>query len=43
MTADDEYLRESIMKPDARIVADFDDLMPVPEITEEELTRSSIT
>jgi len=39
VTADDEYLRESIMKPEAKIVADFDDLMPVPEITEEQLTE----
>jgi len=37
VTADDAYLREAIMKPDAKIVAEFGDVMPVPELTEEEL------
>jgi cytochrome c oxidase subunit 2 len=37
--ADESYLRESIIKPDARIVDGFDDLMPKPELTEEELNR----
>jgi Heme/copper-type cytochrome/quinol oxidases, subunit 2 len=37
VTADDAYLRESIVKPEAKIVAGFDDLMPKPELTEEEV------
>lgn len=37
ITADDVYLRESILKPEAKIVAGFDDLMPKPELTEEEV------
>jgi cytochrome c oxidase subunit 2 len=36
VTADDVYLRESIVSPDAKIVDGFDDLMPKPELTEEE-------
>ncbi len=36
VTADDSYLRESIVKPEAKIVFGFDDLMPKPELTEEE-------
>jgi cytochrome c oxidase subunit 2 len=37
--ADDAYLREAILKPDAKIVAEFGDVMPVPELTEEELNQ----
>ncbi|HEX8897953.1 MAG TPA: c-type cytochrome, partial [Chthoniobacterales bacterium] len=37
ITADDVYLRESIVKPEAKIVDGFDDLMPKPDLTEEEL------
>jgi cytochrome c oxidase subunit II len=39
VTADDAYVRESILKPGAKIVAEFDDVMPVPELTEEELSQ----
>jgi cytochrome c oxidase subunit 2 len=39
VTADDAYLRESILRPDAKIVAEFDDVMPVPELTDEELSQ----
>jgi cytochrome c oxidase subunit 2 len=39
LTADDAYVRESILKPDAKIVAEFDDVMPVPELTDEELSQ----
>jgi len=39
LTADDAYVRESILKPDAKIDADFDDLMEVPTLTEEELAQ----
>jgi cytochrome c oxidase subunit 2 len=38
VTADEAYLRESILKPDAKIVDNFDDVMPKPELTEEEVT-----
>jgi cytochrome c oxidase subunit 2 len=37
VTADDVYLRESIVKPEAKIVDGFDDVMPKPELKEEEL------
>lgn len=37
VAADEAYLRESIVKPDAKIVATFDDVMPEPELTEEEV------
>jgi cytochrome c oxidase subunit II len=37
ITADDVYLRESIVKPEVKIVEGFDDVMPKPELTEEEL------
>jgi len=36
VTADDIYIRESIVKPDAAIVDGFDDVMPKPELTEQE-------
>jgi len=39
VTADDAYVRESILKPDAKIVTEFDDVMPVPELTDEELNQ----
>jgi cytochrome c oxidase subunit 2 len=39
LTADDKYVREAILKPDAKIVAEFGDVMPVPELTEEELNQ----
>lgn len=34
---DEKYLRESIVKPDAKIADGFDDVMPVPELSEEEI------
>jgi cytochrome c oxidase subunit 2 len=37
ITADDTYLRESIVKPEATIVDGFDNNMPKPELTEEEV------
>lgn len=37
IVADDVYLRESITNPSAKVVASFDDVMPKPELTEEEL------
>jgi cytochrome c oxidase subunit 2 len=37
ITADDVYLRESIIHPDRKIVDGFDDVMPQPELSEEEL------
>lgn len=37
LTADEAYLRESIVKPEAKIVDGFDDVMPKPELTEEEV------
>ena len=39
VTADDAYLRESIVNPDAKIVYGFDDVMPKPELTEEEINE----
>jgi cytochrome c oxidase subunit II len=36
VTADETYLRESIAHPAAKLVDGFDDLMPEPELTEEE-------
>jgi cytochrome c oxidase subunit 2 len=39
VTADEAYLRESIVKPDATIVDGFDDVMPVPELSETELNQ----
>jgi cytochrome c oxidase subunit 2 len=39
VTADDAYVRESILKPSAKIVAEFDDVMPEPELSEEELNQ----
>jgi len=37
ITADDVYVRESIVKPEAKIVDGFDDVMPKPGLTEEEI------
>lgn len=39
VTADEAYLRESILKPEAKIVHGFDDLMPKPELTDEEVNQ----
>lgn len=39
LTADDAYIRESILKPSTKIVTNFDDVMPVPELTEEEMNQ----
>src|SRR3954469_24587521 len=39
ITADEAYLRESILQPEAKITDGFDDLMPKPELTEEELKQ----
>ena len=40
ITADDAYLRESIVNPEAKIVDGFDDVMPKPELTDEEIERN---
>src|SRR5579864_9406348 len=37
IVADDVYLRESIVNPSAKVVAGFDDVMPKPELTDEEV------
>ena len=37
ITADEAYLRESIVNPSATVVAGFDDMMPKPELTDEEV------
>lgn len=37
--ADEAYLRESILKPEVKIVDGFDDVMPKPELTDEELKQ----
>jgi cytochrome c oxidase subunit 2 len=37
IVADDVYLRESIVNPSAKVVNGFDDVMPKPELTEEEV------
>jgi cytochrome c oxidase subunit 2 len=37
ISADDVYVRESILNPSAKIVEGFDDVMPVPELTEKEV------
>jgi cytochrome c oxidase subunit 2 len=37
IVADDTYLRESIVKPEAKVVDGFDDVMPKPELTDEEV------
>jgi len=37
VVADDVYLRESIVNPSAKITDGFDDLMPKPELTEQEV------
>jgi cytochrome c oxidase subunit II len=37
IAADDVYLRESIVKPETKIVDGFDDVMPKPELTDEEV------
>jgi len=37
VTSDDSYLRESIVHPSAKIVDGYDDLMPEPTLTDEEV------
>ncbi len=37
VTADDGYLREAILKPSAKIVFGYDDVMPEPVLTNEEV------
>lgn len=37
ITANEAYLRESIVSPSATVVAGFDDVMPKPELTDEEV------
>ena len=37
IVADDVYLRESIVNPSSKVVGGFDDVMPKPELTEEEV------
>lgn len=37
VTADDVYLREAILHPAAQMVDGYDDLMPQPELTDEEV------
>jgi cytochrome c oxidase subunit 2 len=37
VVANDAYLRESIVHPDAKVVAGFDDVMPTPALTDEEV------
>jgi cytochrome c oxidase subunit II len=37
ITTDDAYLRESIVDPSAKVVDGFDDVMPKPELTDEEI------
>jgi cytochrome c oxidase subunit II len=37
ITADDVYLRDSIVHPEAKIVEGYDNLMPKPELTDEEV------
>jgi cytochrome c oxidase subunit 2 len=39
ITADEAYLRESIVQPETKIVHGFDDLMPKPELTDEEVNQ----
>jgi cytochrome c oxidase subunit 2 len=39
VTADDAYLRESILHPDAKVVEGFDDVMPAPTLTDEEVNE----
>ena len=37
VTADEAYLREAIVNPSAKVVAGFDDVMPKPDLTDEEV------
>lgn len=37
ITADEDYLRQAIVDPDAKIVNGFDGVMPKPELTKEEV------
>ena len=36
---DDAYLRESVVDPSAKVVDGFDDVMPKPEVTDEEVNQ----
>jgi cytochrome c oxidase subunit 2 len=36
---DDAYLRESIVHPSAKLVKGYDDVMPVPTATDEEVEQ----
>jgi cytochrome c oxidase subunit 2 len=37
LTADDAYLHESILDPEAKLVDGFDNVMPKPELTDKEV------
>lgn len=39
ITANDNYLRESIVDPSTKIVTGFDDVMPKPELTDQEVDQ----
>lgn len=39
VTADDAYLREAILHPSAKILEGFDDVMPEPTLTDEEVSE----
>jgi cytochrome c oxidase subunit 2 len=39
VTADETYLRESIVHPDAKVVKSFDPVMPEPTLSEKEVTE----
>ncbi len=39
VTVDDAYLREAILDPDHKIVDGYDDLMPEPELTKQEVDK----
>ena len=39
VTDDDAYMRESIVDPSAKVVDGFDDVMPKPELTDEEVNQ----
>lgn len=39
VTTDDAYLRESILHPSAKLVKGYDDVMPVPDATNEEVEQ----
>jgi len=37
LVADEAYLREAIVSPSAKVVAGFDEVMPKPELADEEI------